>query len=224
MRALIVVSGTGTEIGKTHTTCALLHAAGPGALAVKPIESGVTGDEGADGQALRAASRGTFHVKRPPPYLLRRAVSPHLAAREEGRTISPDLVVRYVAECAADTDVLFVELAGGLFSPLGQDLSNADLVRLLRPSAFVLVAPDRLGVLHDVAATRRAFEAIGAGAISAVALVAPAIPDASTGTNADELAWMGAPPVFSIGRGAPEELGATEAVRRLYAALLPRVT
>jgi dethiobiotin synthetase len=225
VRRLIVVAGTGTEIGKTHTTCALLHASGGQAIGLKPIESGVAGDEGEDGRALRLASSPTFHVKRfDAPYLFRRPVSPHLAAREEGRTIELDAVRRFLAGAAGDAEIVLVELAGGLFSPLAPGLSNAELAVGLAPARLLLVAPDRLGVLHDVGATLRALQALRLPP-TAIALVTPAVPDASTGTNAAELAWLGCPPVFSVPRGTAEELAATDAIRALYAALLAaRVT
>src|SRR5262249_40091944 len=142
----------------------------------------------ADARALVEASHPTFHVKHPPsPYLLRRAVSPHLAARDEGIAIDLGIVADAVSQARRLVDVLFVELAGGLFSPLGDHATNAALVRRLAPDAVLLVAPDRLGVLHDVGAVLRAF-----GDVAAIALVAGPAPDASSGTNAGE-----------IGRGTP---------------------
>ena len=227
MRRLVVVTGTGTEIGKTHTTCALVRASEGKAVGLKPIESGVVvGDEGDDGRALRLASHPMFHVKHPTaPYLFRRPVSPHLAARDEGRTVELEDVVRFLAAAPTEPDVLFLELPGGLFSPLGAALSNADLAAHLEPEALLLVAPDRLGVLHDVTATVRALAGTSLR-VSAIALVAPPAADASTGTNAAELRGLGlaSAPVFSIPRGSALELGHSEPVRRLYAALAARVT
>ena len=45
---------------------------------------------------------------------------------------------------------LVVELAGGLFSPLAPQLTNAEVIAALAPTFTFLVAPDRLGVLHDI--------------------------------------------------------------------------
>ncbi|MEO6420572.1 MAG: AAA family ATPase, partial [Polyangiaceae bacterium] len=62
MGRVVLVTGTGTGIGKTHVACQLVALAGGRGTACgfKPIETGVTG-EGADVAALRAVS--TFHVK-----------------------------------------------------------------------------------------------------------------------------------------------------------------
>ncbi len=218
---LIVIAGTGTNIGKTHLGCALLRAAGDArACGLKPVESGVDdgSTEGPDGRALRESSHSTFHVKHAPaPYLLRRAVSPHLAAREERRTIELAPIEAYVQAHRSRADVLLVELPGGLFSPLGNALTNVDVALRLRPDRLVLVAPDRLGVLHDVGATLRAAAAATAHA-SLIAVVAPEQPDASTGTNAAELAALTHLPVYAIPRAPAETLASTSILRGLYAA------
>lgn len=215
---LLIVTGTGTEIGKTHVAGSLLvawaralSAAGhpaPQVLGLKPVESGVTGDLGADGALLERLS--TFHVKRfPSPYLLARAVSPHLAARDEGRTIELSRVCDRIEEArAAALDGLVVELAGGLFSPLGPDLANADVALELEADGVLLVAPDRLGVLHDLGSTTRAASAMGLFLLGIV-LVAPAHADLSTGTNAAEVSLVTELPVVAVVPRAPiEELGA----------------
>ena len=49
--------------------------------------------------------------------------------------------------------ITIIETAGGLFTPLGRGVTNLDLVRALGPSVVLLVAPDRLGVLHELTAT-----------------------------------------------------------------------
>lgn len=194
----MVVTGTGTGIGKTHVACACLHAwrrvlsdAGldaPRVAGLKPVESGAESSGESDAATLERAS--TFHVKPfPPPYMLARAVSPHLAAREEGRSIELAVMVSYVENIRARADGVVLELPGGLFSPLGVRFTNADVIRELGATVVLLVAPDRLGVLHDVTAAARAAAAERV-TLSGVVLVAPASPDASTGSNASELALV----------------------------------
>ncbi len=211
IKPLVLVTGTGTEIGKTVVACGLVAAWARRGLAIagiKPIESGQTqtGELGGDVGELGRVS--TFHVTRfRAPYLLIDPVSPHLAARREGRTIEADVVLRWVAAIRQEADGVVVELPGGLFSPLSDDLTNADLVEQLAPSRIVLVAPDRLGVIHDVVATARAARAQGI-AIRGLVLSTPATADASTGTNATELT-RGAPnlPVLAVlPRAKPEAL------------------
>jgi dethiobiotin synthetase len=183
---LVVVTGTGTEIGKTWVAEALLLALGRRgvrAAGIKPVESGVAGP-GTDADRLRRAS--SFHVKHSGARLAE-PVSPHLAARREGIHLDVDQLTRDARLCLADVDVLLVELPGGLFTPVTDQVLNADFAARLAPDALLLVAPDRLGVLHDTIATVRAAAAAGL-TVDAIVLVAPEHPDASTGTNAPELA------------------------------------
>jgi len=186
MRPLLLVTGTGTEIGKTFVATALVRAWAAGGkriAGVKPVESGVVG-EPADVRALADAS--TFPLPSPPPYLFAAPVSPHLAARAEGRKISLDVIVPWVDAIRAAADGTVVELPGGLFSPLTDVETNADAALRLKPTITVLVTCDRLGVLHDVLAATRAAQPMGLH-FDAIVLSAPATPDASTGTNAAEL-------------------------------------
>jgi dethiobiotin synthetase len=212
---VVVVTGVGTEIGKTHTTATLALAWGQGAsvLAYKPIESGVIEGVGPDEALL--ASFSTFHVKRPLLQLrLRAAVSPHLAARMERNPLDLQAVVDEVAWLRRETDVL-VELPGGLFSPLSDTEANADLAVRLTPDAALLVAPNRLGVLHDV---RAAFEAArGRGLrLDGVVLSASAEPDLSSATNAAELVvTSGLPLLADLPRASITELAASAQVVRL---------
>jgi dethiobiotin synthetase len=182
---LVVVTGTGTEIGKTHTSEALLRALGVrGRVAgIKPVESGVAGSHATDADRLRQAS--TFHVQHF-AYRFDPAVSPHLAARAAGLPIDLGAICTAVARARDLVDLLLVELPGGLFTPLTDTRTNADLAAALAPDTILLVAPDRLGVLHDVGATLRAARTVPLG-LPVLALVAPAVADASTGSNAAEL-------------------------------------
>jgi dethiobiotin synthetase len=194
---LIVMTGTGTEIGKTHLSCALLARWGRSGVrccGLKPVETGVTGGDGPDARTLAEAS--TFHVKPgTAPYNFKRPVSPHLAAREEGVTIDVSAAARWCIETAAAAEGALVELPGGLFSPLAMGVVNADLARALAPDAIILAAPDRLGVLHDVGAAERAAKSVGLE-ISAIAVIAPAEPDAATGLNVREMAAVASARAF----------------------------
>ena len=122
-------------------------------------------------------------------YAFRDPVSPHLAARREGRSIELETIAAWVG--ARDADWQIVETAGGLLSPLSTDLTNLDLALALEPTAVVLCAPDRLGVLHDVAAALLALNLANLADRTVVALSAPPLGDDSTGSNAAELETLG---------------------------------
>jgi dethiobiotin synthetase len=187
---IVVIAGTGTEIGKTHVAAALLAAWGKTREVVgyKPIETGVPVGPGVQGEdARRLARASTFHVKHPVFHqTFVDPISPHLAARRARAKIDLDRIARQARDLARVADGVVLELAGGLFTPLGPGIVNADLAKSLQPWRLVLVAPDRLGVLNDVGAAVRAAAAMGLR-VSSVVLSAPAVADASTGTNAGEI-------------------------------------
>ena len=147
---LVIVTGTGTGIGKTHVSEALLRALSDSfrrVTGLKPVETGVGGSERSDRERLESAS--SFHVKQS-GYLFAQPVSPHLAARESAQTIEAGVLQSTVDRVREQADLTLVELAGGLFTPLSPCMLNVDVVRSLHADFVLLVAPDRLGVLHDV--------------------------------------------------------------------------
>ncbi len=212
---LLVVSGTGTSIGKTHFCEALLLVLAQKyrrVAGVKPIETGM--GEATVSDAARLERVSSFHVKHF-GYVFAEPLSPHLAAREIETPIRLDVLVPLIQAARVDADVLLVELPGGLFTPLSDTEVNADLARALNPDATFLVAPDRLGVLHEVLATHRA-ASTAAVDLDGIVLVVPERPDASTGLNAAELGRVLEVPVVAVvGRGTPEELAAQEELRSL---------
>jgi dethiobiotin synthetase len=95
-----------------------------------------------------------------------------------------------------------LESAGALFSPLSALATNFDLALALEPAHWILVAPDALGVLHDVRVTWEACARRGRPP-DHLLLCASRPPDLSTGTNAEELRSLGiAQPTQSLARGA----------------------
>jgi dethiobiotin synthetase len=215
----VVVVGTGTGVGKTHLSVALLYALGlqgRSAVGLKPVESGL--GEG-ESDAARLAAASTFHVKHPAPYGFPDPVSPHLAARRVGVEISPARIVDWVAACAAPWTI--VETAGGLLSPLALSLTNLDLLQMLAPDIVLLVGVDRLGVLHDVGAC---LLALADDPAPVVVLQAPELADRSTGTNAAELVTLGmVQHVAVVPRGLASDRPLVEAMLALVDRLQLRV-
>jgi dethiobiotin synthetase len=227
----VVVLGTGTGVGKTYFTVALAralraHEATSEVLAVKPIETGLRqGSRGSDARKLELAS--TKRPARPHPLFgFREPISPHLAAKRQGSPISVSKLLKWLEKSEASPVAIrdatihwtLIETAGGALSPLGPRRTNLDLARSLDPAIWILVAPDALGVLHDVTATVVALRAL-ARAPDFVVLSASRRPDASTRTNAVELRALGvARPIASLARGCD----AASSLRTLVSALHSR--
>lgn len=224
-RERVVIVGTGTEVGKTHVSCALLAAAssqGRRCAGLKPVETGMPEPgEGAGEDGRRLASFATgqvFHVKQKAPYRFSPPISPHLAARQAGVAITAERIRDYV-EAYIGEGTLVVETAGGLFSPLGPGLTNFDVVLALEPCRVVLVASDRLGVLHDLTATIGLAKARGRGP-DVVVLSSPSEADSSTGTNANELSALGICEVRAVfPREAPDSAGSRVAADLAWGAV-----
>ncbi len=212
-RLRVAVIGTGTGVGKTHAASALvaaLAARGEAVCGLKPIESGVDGTSATDAEQLSLVSS----VKpEPAPYRFSEPLSPHLAARRSGCTISIDAATTWIERQPAR--VVFVESAGALLSPLGPGLTNADLVRAVGPDRIVLVGLDRLGILHEVACCLLALRTLAPELPAPlVVLNCPPAPDASTGTNAEELDVLGVTSgVVAMPRAAPTDAASLAAAR-----------
>jgi dethiobiotin synthetase len=228
---LIVLIGTGTSVGKTYVAQRLLRAfalEGHSTVGYKPVESGF--DEAAESDIAKLHGASSFHVKPALTSLtLKAPVSPHLAARLEKRAIDLDFLRAEVERGrASEADVLLVELPGGAFSPLTERALGVDFAKMLPDARVLLVAPDRLGVLHDVGATTRACAAAGLP-LHGLILSAPPTADDSTGRNSMEFPVVTAVPLLAIfPRRAPEaplESGdpARVLARVLLAARLPGV-
>jgi dethiobiotin synthetase len=191
----VVMLGTGTDVGKTYVTERL--AAGvrtrASVMALKPIESGVL--EGSPGDAQRIA-RAAGHMAQLSTWRFARPVSPHLAAREQGQSIDVGSVVQWIEATERDSSarLTLIETAGGACSPLAPGVTNIELARALEPALWVLIAPDSLGVLHDVTATLRALPRPP----DAVVLTAARPRDASSGSNARELETLKIAPVLCV--------------------------
>ena len=161
------VVGTDTGIGKTHASCALLHALArrhARVCGMKPIAAGgvhtADGFTNEDSIAHRAASTVRVPPELDNPILLPEPLSPHLSAARAGTAIAFDTVLAAVAELRTRTDALVVEGAGGFLVPLSETQTGADLaVALGLP--LVLVVGMRLGCLNHALLTAEAIRARG---------------------------------------------------------------
>jgi len=139
---LVLVAGTGTEIGKTWVAARLaeaLRARGRRVAARKPAQS-FAPDEGrpTDSEVLAAATGEVPETVCPRHRWYEVAMAPPMAADALGR---PPI---RIAELASETT------AGGVRSPLAHDGDTVDFIALLRPDAVVLVADAGLGTLNAV--------------------------------------------------------------------------
>ena len=158
----IYVTGTDTGIGKTFTSCALLHALrgqGLRAVGMKPVASGCERIDGAwqneDALALQAAGEAGIAYADINPFALEHPLAPELAARDAGTEVTLPPILAAHARLALQADALVVEGVGGWAAPLSASLMQLDLVRMLR-LPVVLVVGLRLGCLNHALLSARA--------------------------------------------------------------------
>ncbi|MGG8406016.1 dethiobiotin synthase [Streptomyces sp. 12297] len=186
---IVVVSGTGTEIGKTVVTSAVAAAAlaaGRTVAVLKPAQTGVApGEHGDVAEVTRlagAAVTGVELARYPEPLAPERA-----AARSGLPPVTPQEVAEAAAKLAADHDLVLVEGAGGLlvrFDDAGHTL--ADAARLLDAPVLV-VAPAGLGTLNTATLTGEALRARGIAQLGVVVGSWPTAPDLAARCNLADL-------------------------------------
>ena len=180
----LVVTGTGTGVGKTVLSALLVRRCvqtGRTIRVFKPLCSGGRGDA----LALEAASGGVQTLDNINPWHFEAPLSPTLAARLERRTVTLKQVTDHIRRHSKQSQLTLVEGAGGLLSPLTVDGDTRDLILRLKARPLI-VASNRLGVIHDVRATLGCLPPSLRSSVPVV-LMAPAAADASTARNARSL-------------------------------------
>lgn len=152
----LFVAGTDTGVGKTWVAAQIARQCVAKKLRVgvyKPISSGVADmdSEQQDAWQLWDAAGRPQSLEDVCPVSLAAPLSPHLAARLEGRAIDPESLLDGVRRWS-DYDLLIVEGAGGLMSPVTDDWYTADLAYELGYPVLV-VAANRLGVINQTLQT-----------------------------------------------------------------------
>ena len=159
----LFVTGTDTDVGKTLVATGLLAVsakAGLRSAAIKPIAAGCE-DTGAglqndDALQLQAARSHPLPYQQVNPVALEAAIAPHIAAEEQGKTLSASRLVGYCRGLAMlPVDLLLVEGAGGWRVPLNNRETLADVARELNCSVVIVVGL-RLGCLNHALLTAEA--------------------------------------------------------------------
>lgn len=160
---LVVVTGTGTEIGKTWvaaTVARTLRDAGVKVAARKPAQSFEPGSGPTDAEVLAAATGERPHEVCPPHRWYEAAMAPPMAAAALGRPAPTLAALAEETTWPQPCPIGLVEGAGGVASPLADDGDTAALARALRADLVVLVARAGLGTINDVRLAVPALEGI----------------------------------------------------------------
>jgi dethiobiotin synthetase len=213
MRGLFI-TGTSTEVGKTHVAALIaqhLVREGRRVGVYKPVASGcreAAGQRVADDAVVlwEAAGRpGELELVCPQRFLA--PLAPHRAAREEGKCVDAALLRSGLDYWRQRSDIILIEGAGGLMSPLSEEDYNIDLAAEFG-LPLLIVAANELGVINAtlqtlITARARAPKLPIAGVVLNQAM--PRKNDASLASNAEELAArMDVPLLATVGHGQSE--------------------
>lgn len=216
------VTGTGTDVGKTYCASRFVEmrrTSGQRVGVYKPVASGC--EQSGDGKWVATDAVQLWHAAGCPrtlhdvcPQRFAAPLAPPQAAIAENSVVDETLLIAGVhvwtgtSESSrsggeAACDVLVVEGAGGLFSPVSASMLNADFALRLRDEfpqmIVVLIARNRLGVIHECVAAVRAARATGLS-IDKIVLNDIGIEgvngDESIATNGQQIQhWTGCPVV-----------------------------
>ncbi|MFF8882802.1 dethiobiotin synthase [Streptomyces flaveolus] len=185
---VLVITGTGTEVGKTVATAAVAAAAlaaGRSVAVLKAAQTGVRPDEPGDAQevARLAGAVTAAEVARYPEPL-----APGTAARRAGRApVRPGEVAEAAAKLATEHDLVLVEGAGGLLVRFDEDGGTlADAAALLGAPVLV-VASAGLGTLNATELTARELAKRGLESPGVVIGSWPTAPDLASRCNLTDL-------------------------------------
>jgi dethiobiotin synthetase len=157
------ITGTDTGVGKTAVAVALAaarRAAGVRVGVYKPVASGVVFDGSSDIERLWEAAGRPLTLGEVCPQAFAAAIAPVQAAAVEGKRVDEQLLRDGIQPWLEASDLVIVEGAGGLFSPLGEASLNVDVARDLG-LPLVVVDAARLGMIGRTLATVRAARAEG---------------------------------------------------------------
>jgi len=203
----LFITGTDTGVGKTYVAAAIarwLAAAGRRVGVYKPVASGCRRGRGGlvseDALALWEAAGRPGTLDRVCPQRFAAPLAPHLAARAEGKRLSSKRLRGGLDYWLDTSEIVLVEGAGGLLSPLGRHEYVADLAADMG-FPLVVVSRNILGTINATLQTLVAATVFCEGLrVAGVVLnhpSPPAAPDPSLATNGRELAARSITPLLA---------------------------
>jgi dethiobiotin synthetase len=163
------ITGTDTNCGKTYVTKKLMQET-PNSVAIKPLASGcIQTEHGLVSEDALELKHADLSLEQINPWRFAKAVSPHIAAKEEGKQVSAKELVDFCLQFEKpNCETLFIEGAGGLLVPLNDKETWIDFLKLSK-IPVILVVGMKLGCINHTFLTQTALAAHGIECIGWIA-------------------------------------------------------
>ena len=163
MSKSLFIIGTGTDVGKTYVTGLIVKKLREGGASAAYYKAAMSGnDRRADGTLIPGDA---LQVKRMSgieqpleemcPYIYETAVSPHLAAKLEGKPLEMECVLKHFDYVCGKYEYITAEGSGGILCPLRfdeQQIQQEDFIKA-RSLSCLMVADAGLGTINAVGLT-----------------------------------------------------------------------
>ena len=162
----IFITATNTNIGKTYTTLKLIEELSKKGFKVgvfKPIETGVC-DVPRDGNLLFETAKmynpllEKLKLKDVVPYQFEQPASPYVAKGK--KKVSLVAIETAYLKIEALCDIVLIEGAGGLLTPIDDDFYMYDFIRLFNAKTL-LVGHQNLGCINDILLSLHLLDSLG---------------------------------------------------------------
>lgn len=163
MSKSLFITGTGTDVGKTYVTGLIVKKLREGGASAAYYKAAMSGnDRRADGMLIPGDA---LQVKRMSgieqpleemcPYIYETAVSPHLAAKLEGKPLEMECVLKHFDYVCGKYEYITAEGSGGILCPLRfdeQQIQQEDFIKA-RSLSCLMIADAGLGTINAVGLT-----------------------------------------------------------------------
>lgn len=163
MSKSLFITGTGTDVGKTYVTGLIVKKLREGGASAAYYKAAMSGnDRRADGTLIPGDA---LQVKRMSgieqpleemcPYIYETAVSPHLAAKLEGKPLEMECVLKHFDYVCGKYEYITAEGSGGILCPLRfdeQQIQQEDFIKA-RSLSCLMIADAGIGTINAVGLT-----------------------------------------------------------------------
>lgn len=186
-------AGTDTDVGKTYVAslaARVIVADGIKLGVYKPVASGCHTEQGQliaeDAVSLWKAAGKPLSLEQVCPQRFKAPLAPPEAAALEKTQVDAEKIRDGIKIWEQNSELVLVEGAGGLFSPLADGMLNIDLAQQLN-APVIVVAANRLGAIHQTLATCEAAAKRGIQPMGIVLCDPTGTADDSANSNSEQI-------------------------------------